>query len=406
MSFLKKLKGVIKGPKAPKAPNYAAQAEQTALANQQAQTQADYANRPDQTDIYGNKTSWTNTAGVDPVTGKPVSKWSQQTTLSPGQQAMLDTQQATQKNLMGQVQNTLQNPMSYDGLQGYGQAPQGGQGIMGGLDLGSLGAMPTADDAGRQRIEQMLFDRQAPQHQQAQAQLEGKLANMGLTRGSQQWNNEMQRMGDQQSRERYDAMQTGGSEMQRLFGMQMQGRQQGYDELQGAGQFQNQAQNQGFNQGMQSAGFNNGLRQQQINERIQQRQQPINEMNSYTSGQQMNAPTFQGFNQSRSAGGADYTGAAGQQYGANQDQYNVKNTQRQGIMSGIGSLAGLFSKSDRRLKSNIVRVGTHPIGVGIYEYDIGGRRERGVMAQEMLQVQPERVKTHPSGFLTVNYEGL
>lgn len=59
--------------------------------------------------------------------------------------------------------------------------------------------------------------------------------------------------------------------------------------------------------------------------------------------------------------------------------------------------------SDMRLKSNIVKVGTLPIGIGIYEYDIFDRREVGVMAQEVLQVKPEAVLTHESGYYMVDY---
>ena len=67
------------------------------------------------------------------------------------------------------------------------------------------------------------------------------------------------------------------------------------------------------------------------------------------------------------------------------------------------SLAGMFAMSDVRLKSNIEKVGDHPIGVGIYEYDKFGKRERGVMAQEVEQVLPEAVITTPSGYKAVNY---
>ena len=62
--------------------------------------------------------------------------------------------------------------------------------------------------------------------------------------------------------------------------------------------------------------------------------------------------------------------------------------------------------SDRRLKSNILRVGTHPLGIGIYEYDIFGRRERGVMADEVEHVKPEAVNTHVFGIKMVNYAVL
>ncbi|MGL5935367.1 MAG: tail fiber domain-containing protein, partial [Cetobacterium sp.] len=60
--------------------------------------------------------------------------------------------------------------------------------------------------------------------------------------------------------------------------------------------------------------------------------------------------------------------------------------------------------SDRRLKSNIVRLGDHPLGIGWYEYDIDGRREQGVMAQELRRVKPEAVVILPNGYLAVRYD--
>ncbi len=62
--------------------------------------------------------------------------------------------------------------------------------------------------------------------------------------------------------------------------------------------------------------------------------------------------------------------------------------------------------SDRRLKSNIKRIGTSPLGIGVYEYDIFGERQTGVMADELEQVKPEAVLTHPSGYKMVNYGAL
>jgi hypothetical protein len=72
--------------------------------------------------------------------------------------------------------------------------------------------------------------------------------------------------------------------------------------------------------------------------------------------------------------------------------------------AGASVLAALLAAySDRRLKSNITRVGTHPLGIGIYEYDIFDRRERGVMADELETVMPEAVTTGPDGFKRVFY---
>ena len=94
----------------------------------------------------------------------------------------------------------------------------------------------------------------------------------------------------------------------------------------------------------------------------------------------------------RAAGGTNYSGAAQSQYGASMDAYNAKQQQAQSTASGIGQVAGIAAMammSDVRLKKNIVRVGTHPrLGVGLYEYDIHGGREVGVIAQEVVRYGP------------------
>ena len=78
-----------------------------------------------------------------------------------------------------------------------------------------------------------------------------------------------------------------------------------------------------------------------------------------------------------------------------------------GGLFGLGAAAvKAYPWSDARLKSNIRRIGTHPIGVGIYEYDIFGEHDVGVMAQELLSVKPEAVMRHPSGFYQVDYGRL
>ena len=62
-------------------------------------------------------------------------------------------------------------------------------------------------------------------------------------------------------------------------------------------------------------------------------------------------------------------------------------------------LFGMFS--DRRLKSNIEPVGQSD-GVNWYAYDIFGRREIGVMADEV----PWAAFEHPSGYLMVDYSRI
>lgn len=79
-----------------------------------------------------------------------------------------------------------------------------------------------------------------------------------------------------------------------------------------------------------------------------------------------------------------------------------------GTFSDLGGLAGIGSLfSDRRLKRNIRRVGTHPCGVPLYEFEYiwGGARRIGVIADEVLRVNPDAVGER-AGYLTVNYAAL
>lgn len=97
------------------------------------------------------------------------------------------------------------------------------------------------------------------------------------------------------------------------------------------------------------------------------------------------------------------------------NQALMKGSQQSGLGSAIGmgaQVAGVAGGlgwqpfSDIRLKSNIRKIGSHKKGFGIYEYDIFGNHEVGVLAQEVQQYIPSAIKMHPSGYLTVNYGAL
>jgi hypothetical protein len=374
-------------------------AQQTSQSNQDAQTRADWANRPTQNTPWG-QSSWQSQAAVDPATGKPVTNWTQNITLDPRQQQALDSEMAVQQGrtniaqgMIGRLDDAYKTPFDWSNMQAPGQAPTAGQGMMGGLgDNGSMAA--------RTRIEDAMWQRMQPQHQQQQGALDTQLANMGLTRGSEAWNREQQRLGDQQSRERFNVMDRGLAEQQGQFGMGLQ-----------AGQFQNQAQQQQFGQGMQTADYANKLRQQQIAEQMQKRGMPLNELNALLTGQQVGMPSMPSFNTSQSAGGTNYTGALQQSYNSAMDGYNAQQAKTQGMMGGLAGLASTGVQagmmfSDARLKTDIVRVGTHPLGIGIYDYTMFGERMRGVLAHEVREVAPHLVHEDSSGYLMVNYAGL
>ena len=70
--------------------------------------------------------------------------------------------------------------------------------------------------------------------------------------------------------------------------------------------------------------------------------------------------------------------------------------------------------SDRRLKQDIVRVGTHALGIGLYLYRyrpalharFGSGRRLGVMADEVEAVLPEAVVVQADGYRHVDYARL
>lgn len=110
------------------------------------------------------------------------------------------------------------------------------------------------------------------------------------------------------------------------------------------------------------------------------------------------------------------TGQAGQiygnQYATQMSGYNASlNYASQGrgqSMEMVGAIAGAaaLAFSDRRLKSDIERVGDFAPGIGLYDYTMSGRRFRGVMADEVEKVRPDLVRTDPAGYQMVNYAGL
>jgi hypothetical protein len=145
-------------------------------------------------------------------------------------------------------------------------------------------------------------------------------------------------------------------------------------------------------------------RGQSVQEALAERNQPINEISALMSGGQVSTPQFTNTPQP-GVNGVDYTGLVNNKYKADMDAYSGK-------MSGLFGLAGAFAKplggwmfSDARLKSNVERVGTHPLGIGVYEYDIFGNRERGVMAHEVADVMPAAVRKNGE-FYQVNYSTI
>lgn len=333
------------------------------------------------------------------------------------------------------------------------------------LNTGDNPALPQFDSGYRDQVANALMTRMQPVHERQQSQIETQLANQGFRVGTEGYTRALADMQQRQAAERYNALDTAGQEAQRLYNMQMGSRQQAFNEDLSAGQFGNQAQNQlyqqmmgqanlnnqaigqGFGQNLQAAQFGNqalgqasaldqsrfgamnnalsqqqglnmqyvnmqnALRQQAIAEQMQRRGMSLNEMNALITGQQVGMPQMPSFNQAQRSETPNYLGAAQMGYDAQLGAYNAQQAGANNFMGGLFSmgasaLANPFMFSDRRLKSKIKRVGTHAIGVGIYEYTMMGMSQRGVIAQEVEVVRPDLVKRHASGYLMVNYGGL
>ena len=200
------------------------------------------------------------------------------------------------------------------------------------------------------RLMELGSQRLDPRFAQQEDQLRTRLANQGVTAGSEAWNREMQSL-NQSKNDAYNQLM-------------LQGRGQAFSELQA------------------------------------QRNQPINEITALLSGSQVSNPaTASPAAPQAGVAGVDYAGLVG-------DKYRADLAASQAKMGGLFGLAssgiGLFS--DERLKTDIRRVGQTDGGLPVYVYRYGGRGpyHMGVMAQEAAAVVPDAIG-NAGGFMTVDY---
>lgn len=150
------------------------------------------------------------------------------------------------------------------------------------------------------------------------------------------------------------------------------------------------------------------MRNQGINEATTLRNQPLNEIAALLSGSQVAQPNFINTPQTQVAG-TDYQGAVYNSYNAQMQAHQQKVASQNAMMGGLfglaGTLGGSWLRSDRRLKTDIIRVGRLDNGLGVYSYRYkdGGPIQIGVMADEVRRVRPEAVSVMPDGFDAVNY---
>lgn len=423
------------GKSAPAAPDYTGAAKEQATASADITNQQTWANRPTLNTPWGSQT-WDTAATTDPATGKPVTQWSSDITLTPDQQQALDSQQNIQQGrsnaaetLLGQATGNFQTPADWNSLpQGSGSvAPS-----LSGLDP-SVKNMTAPQSAGafsfnagdpnavRQQAQDAVWNLQKPMLDQQRSDMENRMANQGLGTDTEAYKRSDTAMNDAYGRAQLQAVQAGQSEANQMFNQGLQNSQLNNQAVQGqyaqdlSGQtFENQSQQQQFGNQMNLAGqqlsqdisagsFNNQNRQQAIAEMLQKRGTTLNELNALLSGQQVSMPQMQNFSQATKSDTPDLLNATNMGYQANMDAFNAKQAQTGQILQGVGTAAMMFS--DLRLKEDVRTVGALPSGLRIVDFAYKGFPTRfiGVIAQEAALKNPDWVKLHPSGYLMVDY---
>lgn len=407
----------------PPAPDYAGAATAQGAANKDAAIASAMLSNPN---IYGPYGSQTVSYSEGP-NGNFIPTVRQ--TLDPSQQGLLDQQNALKLGLaglgtsaLGRVGGVMSTPFQFNGpgvQTSLGPNYTTNAGQNGALDLSGVAKMPV--NAGTTGFD-ALMSRIQPQLDRTQTSLNTQLTNQGLRPGDEAWANAQKDFAYQANDARTQAANYG-------IGLDMNANNQGYQQALSSGNFANNANlaNANFanNAELQQAQFGNQAQQQALQQALYQRQMPINELTALMSGSQVSTPQFQQYSGQTITPGniAGATQQAGQYAG---NVYSNQMAQNNAMMGGLAQLgnAGLMAGamggggtaagiaglgamfSDRRLKSNVERIGTHPVGVPLYEYDIFGRRERGVMADELQAVRPDAVLTHPSGYLMVDYSAI
>lgn len=333
-------------PKPPPAPDYAGAATAQGVANKEAAIATSQLSNPNIISPEGTRTvSYAN----DPNTGNPIPTITNQ--YSP----------ELQKNFEYQTQ--LQGLMSQLGITGAEKA----QGVLGEkLDFSGAPSLPGNAEDTRSKVIDAMMSRVNTDLDRRTDTTRSNLIASGIRPGTEAYSREMDGIDRSRNDARNQAILSAGTEAQRDYGQDM------------------------------------GRRQQTITELLAQRQTPLQEINALRSGSQINPLQFQNFSGANVAPAPVYgaTQAAGD-YGT--DVYNTKVGSKNAQMEGLFKLGAAAFMSDRRLKSNITRIGTHPLGIGIYEYDIFGKRDVGVMADEVMEVKPEAVATMPNGYMAVYY---
>ena len=276
----------------PPPPDYTAAAEKQAQSSQDMTAMNAWANRPQMNTPWGSQT-WDTASMMDPATGKPVTQWTSNIELSPEQQAANDSQMRIQQGrsnaaetLLGQATGGFQTPFDWD----------------------SMPKTPGSVSEAQQNAYQTMSGMLEPGRERARSSLDTKLANMGLTSGSEAYGRAQGGLGEQFAQQDKAMMAQALSEGRADVGTQQQ------------------------------------MRQQAIAEQAQRRGMTLNELNALLTGQQVSMPQMPGFSQAGTAQAANYLGAAQSQgdMAMQQAQFKADQGMDWGALAGTAAMGAMM----------------------------------------------------------------
>jgi hypothetical protein len=171
------------------------------------------------------------------------------------------------------------------------------------IDLSGLQIDPNSFSGDRSRVEQSIYDRNAPQLQRELEAEQNRLTNQGFQQGTEGWKQGMDDYNRRLNDFRLGVTERGLAEQQGMYGMA------------------------------------SNAAQQEMQRRLMQQNQPINAITALMSGSQVSMPNTPGYNaptiQGTNVGQNIYNSAA-----LENQNYQAKMAQQNAMMGGVAGLAG------------------------------------------------------------------
>lgn len=309
---------------APPAPDYTAAAHQQGIDSINLANAQTAANRPNVTTPWGSITWQNNGTAANPF-------WSGDVKLTPAQQQALNSQQNIQQYQSNLAQSLLgKEARQLTGDPNKTPEAQAFTGAGKGINMDPSLVDQKTTDAVWDQFKRMQMPLQQQQTEQIQSQLEAQGLRPGDAAYDNQMNNLFNTQFNQQQTAADQALLAGGQMGSTLFNES------------------NAAQAQNYGQGVDQTTRNNA----NISQNIQNKQADIalgegqqafttNLMNGLLRGNTVANPTFPTAGPAGTAQPTDYLGAAKAQGDASLNAYNAQTSASNGLMAGLGTVAGV-----------------------------------------------------------------